>query len=161
MTVVCSGASRHRVLMEVAVSSPDLSEFISRYHQALDEFFRGNPNPAKALYSHRDDACLGNPFGSFVRGWAEVETTMERAASNYRDGPATGFDTVASHTTPELAYLVEVERFEAKVGDQQEMASGALRVTTVLRPEDGDWRIVHRHADPITAPRAADFVIQP
>jgi len=30
----------------------------------------------------------------------------------------------------------------------------------VVRPEEGGWRIVHRHADPITAPRGADSVVQ-
>ena len=85
---------------------------------------------------------------------------MERAASNYRDGRVVGFDTLGTYVTPELAYLVEVERFEAKVGAREEMVSGALRVTSVLRPEGGTWRIVHRHADPITTPRAADSVIQ-
>ena len=142
------------------MSNPDLSEFISRYHAALDEFFRGNPKAAKALYSHRDDASLGNPFGPFVMGWPEVEATMERAASNYRDGRAAGFDTLATYATPELAFLVEVEHFEAKVGGRDEFASGALRVTSVLRSEDGEWRILHRHADPITAPRPADSVVQ-
>jgi ketosteroid isomerase-like protein len=86
---------------------------------------------------------------------------MERAASNYRDGRATGFEILATYVTSELAYLVEVERFEAKVGGQEESVSGALRVTTILRPEDGQWKIVHRHADPITSPRAAETVIQP
>lgn len=145
---------------EVAVSNPDLSEFLGRYHAALDEFFRGNPNPAKVLYSHRADASLSNPFGPFVLGWPEVEETMDQAASNYRDGRATGFETLANHVTPELAYVVEVERFEAKIGAQEEFALGALRVTTILRPEDGEWRIVHRHADPITAPRPAGSIIQ-
>lgn len=85
---------------------------------------------------------------------------MERAASNYRDGGATGFETLATYVTPDLAYLVEVERFEAKVGGEAEMASGALRVTSVLRPEGGAWKILHRHADRITTPRAAASVIQ-
>jgi ketosteroid isomerase-like protein len=80
---------------------------------------------------------------------------------DYRDGAATSFDTLATYVTQELAYLVEVERFEAKVGNQEDMASGALRATRVIRPEDGGWKIVHRHADPITAPRAAESVIQP
>jgi ketosteroid isomerase-like protein len=126
----------------------------------LDEFFRGNPNPAKVLYSHQADASLGNPFGPFVLGWPEVGETMEQAASNYRDGRATGFDTLATHVTPDLAFLVEVEHFEAKIGAREEIASGALRVTSVLRSEDGEWRILHRHADPITAPRPADSVVQ-
>jgi ketosteroid isomerase-like protein len=134
----------------------DLHQFVDEYHRALDEFFGGNPEPAKMLYSHLDDASLANPFGPVAIGWPQVAETMERAASNYRDGGATGFETLATYVTPDLAYLVEVERFEAKVGGKEEIASGALRVTSVLRPEDGAWKIVHRHADPITTPRPAE-----
>jgi ketosteroid isomerase-like protein len=140
--------------------APDLDQFVDQYHSALDEFFRGNPEPAKLLYSHREDASLANPFGPVAIGWSRVAETMERAASNYRDGGATGFETLATYVTPELAYLVEVERFEAKIGGNQETASGALRVTSIIRPEDGGWRIVHRHADPITSTRPAESVIQ-
>jgi ketosteroid isomerase-like protein len=139
---------------------PDLVQFVDQYHRALDEFFRGNPEPAKLLYSHREDASLANPFGPVAVGWPLVAETMERAASNYRDGGATGFETLATYVTPELAYLVEVERFEAKIGESQETASGALRVTSIIRPEDGGWRIVHRHADPITSTRPAESVVQ-
>lgn len=140
--------------------APDLDEFVSRYHHALDEFFRGNPEPAKVLYSHLEDASLANPFGPVAIGWPQVSQAMERAASNYRDGSATSFETLAAYVTPDLAYLVEIERFEAKVGGKEDFASGALRVTSVLRPEDGGWRIVHRHADPITTARPAESVIQ-
>src|SRR5215471_801889 len=117
------------------MTGPDLTSFIDEYHRALDAFFRGDPEPAKGLYSHREDASLANPFGPVAVGWARVEETMERAASNYSDGRATDFDTLSTHVTAELAYLVEVERFEAKVGGKDEMASGALRVTSILRPE--------------------------
>lgn len=142
------------------MTTPDMAAFIDRYHRALDDFFRGDPESAKRLYSHREDVSLANPFGPVVIGWEQVEKTMERAAGNYRDGGAAGFDTIATHVTAELAYLVEVERFEARVGGEQQMASGALRVTSILRPEDGVWKIVHRHADPITTSRSADSVIQ-
>ena len=142
------------------MTAPDLADFIDQYHQALDEFFRGDPAPAKGLYSHREDVSLANPFGPVVVGWrasrrndgaGRVELPRRRRAR---------VETLASHATPELAYLVEVERFEARVGGEQQMASGALRVTSILRPEDGVWKIVHRHADPITASRTADSVIQ-
>lgn len=135
-------------------------KFVEQYHQAMDEFFRGNPRPAQALYSHREDATLANPFGPIAKGWAEIGETMEKAAANYRQGGAIGFETTARSETSELAYLVEVERFRAKVGGGEELATGALRVTSVLRPEDGAWKIVHRHADPIASPRPAESVIQ-
>lgn len=142
------------------MAEPNLDSFVDEYHRALDAFSCGDPEPAKRLYSHGDDASLANPFGPVAVGWEQVEKTMERAASNYRDGRATSFDTLAAHVTPALAYLVEVERFEAKIGEEDESASGALHVTSVLRPEGGAWRVVHRHADPITTPRAAESVIQ-
>jgi len=152
---------RHRETEEVhGLGAPDLDRFLGEYHDALNEFFRGNPEPAKTLYSHLEDASLANPFGPVAIGWPQVAETMDRAASNYREGGATGFETLASYVTSDLAYLVEVERFEAKVGGEDEIVSGALRVTSVLRPEHGGWRIVHRNADPITTVRPAESVIQ-
>jgi ketosteroid isomerase-like protein len=142
------------------MGDPDLAGFVEEYHDALDAFFRGNPEPAKQLYSHREDASLGNPFGPVAIGWERIQETMDRAAANYRDGRATGFETLVTHVTPALAYLVEVERFEAKIGDSDEAVSGALRVTSILRPEGAAWRIAHRHADPITSPRTAESVIE-
>jgi hypothetical protein len=47
----------------------EVDELIEQYHQALDEFVKGNPEPLKMLYSHREDVSLANPFGPPVRGW--------------------------------------------------------------------------------------------
>jgi len=142
------------------MATSDLDEFIEHYHLALNEFFSGNPEPAKTLYSHREDASLANPFGPVTTGWKQVAETMERAASNYREGEATGFERAAKYVTEDLAYIVEVERFKAKVGGSEETVSGALRVTSILSREDGGWKILHRHADPITTARPAETVIQ-
>jgi len=35
-----------------------------------------------------------------------------------------------------------------------------LRVTTILRPEDGEWKIVHRHADAITTPQPVESLLK-
>jgi ketosteroid isomerase-like protein len=57
--------------------------------------------------------------------------------------------------------MLEIERFETKVAGADEITPVALRVTSVLRRENGSWKLLHRHADPITAPRAGESVIQP
>ena len=85
---------------------------------------------------------------------------MERAAPPVRDGRTTGFETVAKHVTPEFAYIVEIERGEAKVGGSEDVGPWALRATMIFRPEDGEWKIVHRHADPITTSQPAESLIQ-
>ena len=132
-------------------------ECVGQFQQALGRFFDGDPEPCKRLMSRRDDVTLANPFGPIARGWPQVDETMDRAALNYRDGGAAGFESAARCVAPELAYTVWVERFTTRVGD--ELISGALRRTTIYRPESGSWRVVHTHADPITTPRGAESLV--
>jgi len=138
----------------------DLDQVIEQYQLAVGEVLKGNPEPVKKLWSHQEDVSLANPFGPPVRGWEQAAAGMERAASQYRDGEIVGFENVAKHVTPELAYTVEVERLKAKVGAREDLARSDLRVTMIFRPEDGTWKVVHRHADPITTPRPAESLIQ-
>ena len=125
----------------------DFDQILERQHRALDEFMRGSHEPLAALYSERDDVTLGNPFGPFAVGFDDVVQTMQRAAAHYEDGEATGFDLVAKHVTVDLACVVEVERFRARIDGGEAMTSFNLRLTSVFRREDGEWRLVHRHAD--------------
>ena len=141
-------------------AADDFDEVLEQYHLALDEIMKGSAEGYKRVYSRRDDVTLANPFGPPARGWDEVAPTLERAASHYRDGEATGFENVAKYTTPELAYTVEIERCQAKVEGRDDVTAIAVRVTTIFRPEEGEWKVVHRHADPITTPQPAESVIQ-
>jgi ketosteroid isomerase-like protein len=127
----------------------DVGNLIEQCHLALDEFMKGNPEPAKKLWSRRDDATLTNPQGSAARGWDEVAEAMERAASTRREGRFLGFETLAMYATDDLAYVVELERLEAKVHGGEEVRAYTLRVTMMFRPEVGKWKVVHRHADQI------------
>jgi ketosteroid isomerase-like protein len=133
---------------------------LDEYHEAGLEITNGNPTVYKSLYSRRDDVTLANPFGPPVRGWREVAATLDRAAENYRDGEVVGFEKVSAVITADLAYTVEIESYRARVAGADELAPVALRVTTVFRREDGVWKVVHRHADPITAARSPESVIQ-
>ncbi len=112
------------------------------------------------MFSQGDDVSLANPFNPVARGWADASKTMERAASLYRDGQVIGFDRVAQEVTPDLAYIMEVERYRAKIGGRNEASSVELRVTSIFRPEGGTWKVVHRHADPITTARPAESVVR-
>src|ERR671910_3697846 len=138
----------------------EVDELIEQFHLASDEFLKGNPAPVNKLWSCRDDVTLAHLFGPPVRGWDEVAKAGDRAASQVRDGQLVSVEIVAKHVSAELAYVVEIERPKAKVGGSEDITPFALRVTMIFRPEDGEWKIVHRHADPITTPQPAESVIQ-
>jgi len=142
------------------MSTSDLAEIIEQSHKALGLFAKGDPEPMKELFSHLDNVTLANPFGPAALGWNQVAETMERAASHYLEGEAIGFQRISEYATANLAYIVEVEEWRSKVGGADEISAFSLRVTTIFRLEDGDWRIVHRHADPITTKRPPESVLQ-
>jgi ketosteroid isomerase-like protein len=133
---------------------------LDEYHRAGLEITNGNPDVYKLLYSRQDDVTLANPFGPPARGWGEVSTTLDRAASNYRDGEAVNVENVSTVISTDLAYAVEIESYRARVGGAAELTPVALRVTTIFRREDGVWKVVHRHADPITTSRPPQSVVQ-
>jgi ketosteroid isomerase-like protein len=141
------------------MSASEVDQLIEEQHLALDAFVKWNHEPLTQLLSRGDDVTLGDPFGPFVRGYEQAVETMKRAATNYRDGEASGFDQLSRHVTADLACIVEWERYTAKVAGQQDVTPVSLRCTSVFRRENGGWRLVHRHADPITTAHSPDPVI--
>jgi ketosteroid isomerase-like protein len=137
----------------VVAAVDDVHELIEHYFRAQGEFLRGNPEPVKDLFSHTEDVTLANPYGPPVRGFDEVAKAVDDAASLRSEGEFLEWQIVAKYVTAELAYVVQIERAEAKIGAREEITPLAVRSTMIFRPEeDGKWKIVHRHADPITAP---------
>src|SRR5215216_7200725 len=138
----------------------DVDQLIEQFHLAQGELVKGYPKPVKKLCSHRDDVTLNNPLGPPAHGCERVAEVTERAASQFRDGEIVGFEIIERYVTPELAYVVQVERAKAKVGGSEDIAPIVLRSTMIFRPEDGTWKVVHRHADPITTSQPAESLIQ-
>jgi ketosteroid isomerase-like protein len=131
------------------------SEFIRRYQEAAREFSRGAPEAMKALFSHEEDVTLANPFGPSVRGWERASEALDFASSRFADGDVEDFEIIAAYGADDLVTMLATERWRARVGDRPGVDDFELRVTTTIRREGDDWRIAHRHADPITTPDAA------
>jgi hypothetical protein len=59
------GSRKEVVLVVSAVEGFD--EVVEQYHLAIGEFMNGNLEPAKKMFSHRDDVTLANPRGVVAR----------------------------------------------------------------------------------------------
>jgi ketosteroid isomerase-like protein len=142
------------------MAAKEFDDLVVEARAALDSIIRGDPNGYQALYSDAEDITVGSPFGGFGRGREAVYEQLERAASYFRDGEATSFETVTQSVGPDLAYTVEIVRFRAKVGGQDQTSDLALRVTCIYRREPTGWKLVHRHGDPRVERQTAESVIQ-
>ena len=141
------------------MSVKDFEDLVRAYHRALGEFFKGNYKPIEEIFSHASDVTLANPLGGISHGWESVAGTVERIASRYKNGTIS-IENVEMLLTPELALLVDFERVNAQVDGREGMSVMSHRATSIFRQEDGIWRLVHRHADPLVALRTTGSVMQ-
>ena len=130
-----------------------LEDAMAQNHAALDAMLKGDSSGYVALLSDGDDVTWGNPFGPFARGRESVVATLASAAARMGGGSAAGFDRIATYLDENLAVTVEEEHVEREATGADAPQRGALRVTSVFRLEGDAWKLVHRHADPITTPR--------
>jgi ketosteroid isomerase-like protein len=138
----------------------DLSEVVEAFRDALRLYVTGDPEPAMSFFSNRDDVTLANPLEPPRRGPADIADAARRAAVNFAEGGPLHFDKVSStfkeisrFATPDLGYVLQVERHEGRITGRGDTVVSAVRATLVFRRETGTWKIAHRHADPITADR--------
>ena len=71
---------------------------------------------------------------------------FDSLAKLFSDGQAE-LEVIAAHARSDFGYIVGYEHDTASVNGAQR-APIDLRVTLIFRREDGEWRAVHRHADP-------------
>ena len=140
-------------MRERIMKTPTIESAIEASHGALASIIRGDQSGYLALFSAAEDVTLGNPFGPFGKGRKSVEERLSIAASKYRDGRVTSVEFISQYASEGLACVAEVESGEAKIAGSENMDQLSVRVTSVYRLEEGNWKLVHRHADPLQTPQ--------
>jgi ketosteroid isomerase-like protein len=118
--------------------------FISRCRSAVAELVAGRPEPFKALWSHADDVVIMGAFGGHERGWEEVSARLDWAAAGIK-GSDQFAENVVTVVGDDLAYTVDLEHMTRQTGDHP--GPRTLRCTHVYRRENGQWKVILRHAD--------------
>ena len=147
--------------VEKATRSDDFDAAVEAFREALETYLQGDPTAVTALFSRGDDVTLANPLGPPRRGPVDVEMAIAGGAAQLRDGAVRGFEEISRYSTPDLGYIVQVERTKARLAGGEHISPIALRVTMIFRREGDGWRIAHRHADPITTSRPITTTIEP
>src|SRR5262245_56445688 len=122
-----------------------LAATMPRLTEAEIAIHNGDAEPRIAMWSRDEPVTL---FGAAVTktGWAEARSTFEKLGSLFSGCTGYEIEVVAAGASGDLAYLVALEHTTASVNGAPP-ESYTLRVTTVFRREDGEWRVAHRHGD--------------
>ena len=127
--------------------------------RALTAIVNGDPSVYLGLFADREEISLGNPFGPFGCGREAVGKNLANAATKYRNGEVLGVERLATYASGDIACFVEVEHLRAELVGAGVTAEARARVTTVYERRVDGWNLVHRHADPITAPRGSESLL--
>ena len=127
----------------------DLSvrEAIERLHAAMAKVAMGDTSAIKALYSHTADATSFYGWGGSEKGWEGVSRRWDWAGSQFQGG-IVNYENVTTVVTGDMFFVTDIETYSSqRMAGVEGMTGWSNRVTHVFRRENGDWRLVHRHAN--------------
>lgn len=108
------------------------------------------------LWSRREPVTLFGAIGMSESGWDQLSHTFSWVASRFSNVSDFRFDVEVVEVSGDMAYTLGFERFDGSIAGRP-VEPVTVRVTHIYRREDGEWKIVHRHADnPGHDPRATE-----
>jgi ketosteroid isomerase-like protein len=130
------------------VTDEERTELIRRTAEAASAFMRGDMRSYLTLIRHADDYTLMAPFGGEpTRGFDRSSERLAAMERYFQAGEAE-LELVQSYASGDIVVLVAIERQHGQVGGLPDQ-DWSLRVTLVFRREGSEWRLAHRHADPL------------
>jgi len=124
---------------------------VELWSAAARAYVNGDLPTYAGLARHGEDYTLMPPYGGEPRrGFDGSDEAAQWLARTFLGGD-TDVEVFQTYASGDLAVLVAFERQQATVAPLPRQ-DWSLRVTLVFRREDGAWRLVHRHADPLTRP---------
>ena len=130
------------------VTDADLSALIRRTAEAASALIRGDARGYYALLPHAADFTLMSPFGGDPTHGVDTSPEGLEAIERFFQGGEAELEVVQAFSSGDLAVVVVIERQHGQVGGLPDQ-DVSLRVTLVFRREEGEWRLLHRHADPL------------
>ena len=124
-----------------------LEQFVRRCLEGLSHQVRGNSGPFLAVWSHADDVAILGAVGSYAQGWDNVQSHL-LGASRRLDWTDLSVERLLTTASDDLAVTVVLEHMTREVDGHPDRRT--LRTTQAYRRENGDWRLILRHANTVT-----------
>ncbi len=125
---------------------PPFEQTLARLRAALADVANGDVAAIKALYAQTDEATSFYGWGGYEKGWEAVSRRWDWAGKQFKGGTVR-HENLTAVVTAELAYTTDIETFETAMDGIDAPARWSNRVTHVFRLIEGEWRLIHRHAN--------------
>lgn len=138
------------------MTDADLDEIIARTAAANAAWVRGDwAGGYGAFIAEGADVTIYGPFGGSATVGSEAWASRgPAAAAQFRNG-VSALKVISAHRSGDLAVLVALEEQRADIAGHADHP-WTLRTTLVFRRGSDGWRVVHRHADPLSRFRSME-----
>jgi ketosteroid isomerase-like protein len=123
-----------------------LTKALEQQAAAVAAILNGDPGPMIDSWAASDETTLFGAWGPIEKGHEPVTDTMRWVASRFTGAGTADVEHTVIASSGDLAYTVGFERSHRSV-DGGPPHDSVLRVTHIYRRIDGDWKLMHRHAD--------------
>ncbi len=142
------GFHRTGIASGSTLTDAEVAELIQRSFDSNAALMRGDIRAYRAAIRLSDDFTLMSPFGGAPTRASDMTSERWDAMGRFFRNGTLRQELVQSYASADMVVLATVEHAEVEVGGlpRQEWL---LRVTLVYRRSGGEWRLAHRHADPL------------
>jgi ketosteroid isomerase-like protein len=98
-------------------------------------------------FFHGGNAGFHSSAGNTVTGGEAVAKRYLKDAAAFRDNGVGRFDIPQKGHSGEFGFWAGFQVAEVQIGDVPKPVEMRSRITEIFRRIDGDWKMIHRHAD--------------
>ncbi|MBB3453725.1 ketosteroid isomerase-like protein [Rhizobium sp. BK313] len=133
---------------EEAVVDQTVADLVRRSEEAHAALMRGDVKRYCEAITYTDDFTLMSPFGGKPTRGSELTVERIEAMGRFFKNGTFEQELIQAYGSADMVVLALIERQHVEVGELPAQ-DWPLRVTLVYRREGAEWRLAHRHADPL------------
>ncbi|MTI15873.1 hypothetical protein E1162_01320 [Rhodobacteraceae bacterium RKSG542] len=120
---------------------------LERFHDAVNEMLRGNPEPVSEVFEHSDDVVYVSPFGATFKGWNATYEDWRHQAETHIGGGIEAQSIDVMHSADMAIVMCSLYSVsQAEIGEPPSIQP--FRTVSGLRPDaQGQWKIFMHHVD--------------
>jgi ketosteroid isomerase-like protein len=134
-------------LKEAEMPNMTFEEFWTAREQAAKAYARGDGSKIDALVPHAGSASFHSPRGDTVIGAKNVASRYLIDAKSFHSRGTTQLEVIEQAHNDDLGFWTGFQTATVQMGDPPRAVEMRIRVTELFRRIEGEWRMIHRHAD--------------